>query len=63
MKCTHPDCFYRRGWKNSSCDYALLTGRRRPCPAGDCRGVYVPVRLCAANRRFAPSLNLGGKGA
>lgn len=62
-KCRHPDCFYRRGWVSSSCDYALLTGKRRPCPAGECRGVYIPSKLCAVSRRTVPSLRPGGKGA
>ncbi len=62
-KCRHPDCFYRRGWVNSSCDYALLTGKLRPCDAGECRGVYVPSRLCNVSRRTVPSIRSGGKGA
>lgn len=61
--CKHPDCFYRRGWVNISCDYAIITGKKRPCPAGECRGVYVPSRLCADSRRSVPSLRPAGKGA
>lgn len=39
--CKHPDCLYRSR-KYQTCDYALIMHRRRPCPAGECEGVYKP---------------------
>lgn len=31
------DCYYvgHIGWKTYCCDYYLITGTRRPCPAGE----------------------------
>lgn len=42
-KCKHPDCIYR-SMATDTCDYAFMTGTRRPCPAGDCKGVYRSIR-------------------
>lgn len=38
-KCKHKDCFYRRtncSGDASSCNYMLLTGEPRGCPADAC---------------------------
>lgn len=41
VHCKHPDCLYRSD-KSTCCVYILIEGHPRPCPAGECKGVYTP---------------------
>lgn len=41
VNCKHPDCYYRNV-KLDFCQYCVITGQHRPCPPGDCIGVYRP---------------------
>ena len=41
VNCKHPDCIYRSAY-HDCCDYATIMYQLRPCPAGDCVGVYKP---------------------
>lgn len=42
MKCKYSKSFYRDGFRNPNragsvyCDYLLMTGQSRPCPADQC---------------------------
>lgn len=50
VHCKHLDCMYR-SWHGhvDVCDYIGMEGRRRPCPAGECKGVYVPSKGASSN--------------
>lgn len=41
VKCKHPGCKYR-SVKCDCCIYILIEHRPRPCPPGECRGIYAP---------------------
>ena len=36
--CKHPDCRYRKRltWNGESCQYMLITGKRRGCEISEC---------------------------
>lgn len=47
LHCKHVDCKYRsisgdHNRSNDCCLYILMEYKPRPCPAGDCPGVYQP---------------------
>ena len=48
-KCKHPDCIYR-SLSTNSCDYVIITGTRRPCPPGTCKGVYRSIRSSGSKK-------------
>ena len=52
MSCNRNDCAYK-GTNTDTCDYILITGKRRGCPAGPLCKRYKPIN---ARNRKVPQL-------